>query len=162
MGNASSDSLGHSFKRLRLSELEQLTRSSPSTSSPKRKVASNIKTNLNHITNDYANSCNKETPVIICNDTDNGCALAAPTSRVSEIDAKNDCDVILFHRDEHYFIEQSCTTIGPQETFRNKSVNVELSDEEIIMCLRSSKISTDVSDSDIILCLKETYGNQAR
>ena len=89
-------------------------------------------------------------------------ALAAPTSRLSEIDAKNDCDVILLHRDEHYFIKQSCATNVPQETFRNKSVSVELSDEEIITCLRSSKISTDVSDSDIILCLKDTYGNKDR
>jgi hypothetical protein len=50
MGNTTSDSLDHSFKRLRLSQTEQLSLIQPSDASPKRKITS---TNLRTLTNAY-------------------------------------------------------------------------------------------------------------
>jgi hypothetical protein len=50
MGNTTSDSLDHSFKRLRLSQTEQLSLIQPSDVSPKRKTTSK---NLRTLTNAY-------------------------------------------------------------------------------------------------------------
>jgi hypothetical protein len=160
MGNTSSDSLGHSFKRLRVSEVEQLSHSSPSSISPKRKVVSSTNKNVNDIFSDLINSVNQETPVILCNDTDNSSATAAPTLQSSEIDAKKDCDVILRFKDDHSFATESCTTTVSEKNPENTFASVELSDEEIIMCLRSRKIVSDLSDADMPVCLKHTYANK--
>jgi hypothetical protein len=160
MGNTSSDSLGHSFKRLRLSEIEESSHASPSSISPKRKVVSTTNNNMNDIFDDPINSFNKETPVILCNDADHSSATAAPTSESSEIDAKKDCDVRLRFKDDHSFVTQPCTTAVSEKNPENNFASVELSDEEIIMCLRSRKIVSDLSDADILVCLKHAYANK--
>jgi hypothetical protein len=70
MGNTSSDSLNHSFKRLRLSQTEQLPIISPSSVSPKRKVPFTIATRLTGpCDNDTANDSSDQLPILLCHNS---------------------------------------------------------------------------------------------
>jgi hypothetical protein len=165
MGNTSSDSLGHSFKRLRLSEMQEISHSSPSPSlvSPKRKVISTIGTSVkNDICNHTVNVVNSETPVIQCNDVVHSSAVASSILQSSNIHPTNDCDVLLSLQNDHSFVTQTHITSVSEKNPEHNFLNLELSDEEIIMCLRSRKIASDLSDADILVCLKHAYASQDR
>ncbi len=161
MGNAPSDPLGHSFKRFRLSEMQQISHSSPSpsTASPKRKVASANGASVNDICTDTVNIVNSETPVIEFNDAVHSSTVASSILQSSDIHSKNDCDVILRLQNDLSFITQTHATSVPKKNPEHNFLNVELSDEEIIMCLRSRKIASDLSDTDILVCLKHAYAS---
>lgn len=158
MGNTSSDSLDHSFKRLRLSQTEQLSLGSPSSSSPKRKIASNINKDLGGISNNTINDTSDRSPVILYDDAVYSCATALPTLECSKADTrKNSAASYHFKSDRASRAQLSTTSIN--NNHENDSANGELSDQEIIMCLRS-KMNSDLSDIDIVDCLKKIYINK--
>ena len=160
MGNTSSEPLGHSFKRLRLSETDQLSHTSPSSISPKRKIVASNDKHQNSIANDIVGSSNDGTPVILYNDLGRSTTATTPTLQPSRVNTKSS-DKALCSYDNCSSSTQSFATSATRNDENNLSV-VELSDEEIILCLRSSRAIPQLSDEDLVNCLTQLYGNKNR
>lgn len=78
MGNTTSDSLDHSFKRLRLSESTQLPLVSPTCVSPKRKIAPDNNAGLaDKLSTAAVNNTSKSSPII---SWDNNMFSSSPSS----------------------------------------------------------------------------------
>ncbi|CAF1521858.1 unnamed protein product [Rotaria sp. Silwood1] len=152
MGNTTSDPLDHSLKRLRLSHTEQLSLTSPCSTSPRRKVVTNIIQDFGRISNNPVNDTNDRSPVLLCDDN----TSASLTARLSKPIINTSCnEKITLNKNVTSRVESSARpNITNQD---NDSKNEELTDEQIMITLRSVKFISDLSDLDIIDCLKHEY-----
>lgn len=159
MGNASSDSMDHSFKRLRLSQTEKLLLASPSYMSPKRKISSNNTAELTEpLNNESANNLNDQSPTLACqNDVSFSSVnpVLEPSkpimNQLSNEDYSSDeellCLIKSFTRSKIFHDKNICT-------------NQKSSDEEIKVNLTSTNIIPELSDDDLVACIKYAYTNK--
>ncbi|CAM4788393.1 unnamed protein product [Rotaria magnacalcarata] len=159
MGNTTSDSLDHSFKRLRLSHTEQLSLASPSSMSPRRKVATNIMQHFSRNLDNTVNDTIDQSPVLSCDKSIlNSATTSSPYHSPQPITNKTHDGNVNLH-ETHIFPVESCTK-SIIYNHQTDSEHGELSDEQIMMLLRLTKLVPDLSDSDIIDCLKQEYGKK--
>ncbi|CAF4110009.1 unnamed protein product [Rotaria magnacalcarata] len=159
MGNTTSDSLDHSFKRLRLSHTEQLSLASPSSMSPRRKVATNIMQHFSRNLDNTVNDTIDQSPVLSCDKSIlNSATTSSPYHSPQPITNKIHDGNVNLH-ETHIFPVESCTK-SIIYNHQTDSEHGELSDEQIMMLLRLTKLIPDLSDSDIIDCLKQEYGKK--
>lgn len=165
MGNISSDPLNHSFKRLRLSQTKQLMIGSPasnasnSPNSPKRKIASNIKQDLNEISTHVIDGTNDSSSPVLYHDDVYSSETILSTSESLEADInKKSSESFCFDDHDTSFVKSSTKCIN--NYYEESSADNELSDEEIIMCLRLRKTDYDLLDIDIVDCLKKAHINK--
>jgi len=161
MGNTSSDSLDHSFKRLRLSQTEQLSLESPSRVSPKRKVPSTNTTGLTvTFTNQIENNTNDQLPTLAWHNKISSSpinpVLATSKPIMNQLSDEN------FSSDEELICLMKASIRS--DIFHNKDTctNQKLSDEEIKMNLNCTNIIPELSDDDLVACIKYAYINEER
>ena len=161
MGNHPSETLSHSFKRLRLSETEQLSQASPSSISPKRKIVLTTNNDLNNSANDAINNSKDGSPVTLCNHIDRSSTNVIPTLQSVVTDIKKGSDEApLFANNQSSCAQSPITSITKDN--ENNFIDGELSDEEILRCLRSRIALLDVSDAYVLDCLSHAYSIKKR
>ena len=155
MGNVPSDSLNHSFKRFRTSETQEISHASPISLSPKRKVAQSNMPAMNGSSDESINSSISGTPVILCNDFDQFSLTASGNLNSFELNTTYQC---ISHNSNNDSSNPELLTTITGGANENICVwdDIELSDQEIISCLRSKKSSVYLSDGDVLQCLART------
>ena len=150
MGNTTSNSLDHRFKRLRLSQTEQMARISPSETSPKRKIATSTFKNYSENSVDADNNNDDRSPILSCVNVNSASLNASSTFETPKIFDENTLYYNPVYRIQSYknFVTNNKGT--------NRE-NEELSDEKMIKFLRSTRFVSELSDSDIISCLTYEY-----
>ncbi|CAF3390748.1 unnamed protein product [Rotaria socialis] len=159
MGNTTSDSLDHSFKRLRLSHTEQVSLPSPSSTSPRRKVTANFIQHFSRTFENRANDSNDRSPVLLCDTTNSYSLIASSSFQPPQSVVKQNCNEQFILSDSYI----AAVALSKTPDVDNQEINAdtdELSDDQILMLLRSTKQFHDLLDSDIIDCLKLAYSKK--
>lgn len=156
MGNTPSDSLHHSFKRLRLSHTEELSFASPASTSPRRKLAMNVVQHFGRNFDSFMNVTGGSSPVLSCNNfiSNSTAVLSSFESLQLLTNESYGEDTTL---EENHTPNPALRTISFIDSKGVDSENGELTDKEIIAFLRSLTFTTDLSDVDIIDCLKQEH-----
>lgn len=152
MGNASSDSLDHSFKRLRLSQTEHMPLPSPISTSPKRKVPLAINAELQYIlNNNTANDTSNQSPILLCQNNDLSSSrfdifsqISTPNSNnQSDEDFSSDEELISLMKSRIRSLDLNHKTIHADELSMDKkkamdlSITIpELSDDDLMECVK--------------------------
>ncbi|CAF1213971.1 unnamed protein product [Adineta ricciae] len=154
MGNTHSDSLNHSFKRLRMSETQQLLQMSPVSISPKRKTTQSNAQYSDQIAIEYNNKSIGETPIISCDDSHQVVLSTTTDPKDLPTVATNQYMNLLPH-EQLVLCNTQLFAKSIAIDHRNEVVGSELSDEELVMCLRSKTSFFCLSDEDVLRCLTE-------
>ncbi|CAF1004978.1 unnamed protein product [Rotaria sordida] len=157
MGNTSSDSLDHSFKRLRLSQTEQLPLLSSSCTSPKRKGALNIPTKITDtLDRKSVNDTNYQLPIALWHSNTTSSSSFNYSSEMWKpvINTLPDRD---FPSDDEliYFVKSSTTSIISNDKVIH--TNRLSSSEQIAVHLLDAKIIPELSDDDLMEHVKHAY-----
>lgn len=154
MGNTQSDALNHSFKRFRTSETEQVSQNSPVSFSPKRKVGQPI---IEYLQNDSRASVEnlvEEIPVILYNSSDQFALNITANCNDSTVDSNPQSMDIQDCPEENSFNSESVVT-SVNLNYEDQSAGIELSDEQIIECLRAKNSFLYLTDGDVLRCLTQ-------
>ncbi|CAM4831875.1 unnamed protein product [Rotaria magnacalcarata] len=159
MDNTTSDSLDHSFKRLRLSHTEQVWLPSPSSTSPRRKITTNFIQHFSRTFENRANDSNDRSPVLLCDTTNSYSLIASSSFQPSQSVVEQNCNE-QFILSDSYIAAVALSKTPDVDNQEISAENDELSDDQILMLLRSTKQFHDLLDSDIIDCLKLAYSKK--
>ena len=149
MGNAPTESMQHRFKRLRLSQTEEILRASPLSISPKRKSSMHSDLALKCIDNDVTPNIQEAHSLLVCannrclstnDDLMNGLSihpLLINNESVAVVKSDIQKDAVINVSPDSDFAPMNKTAIvfSPLE----KSI-AELSDDEIIECVKYAYI----------------------
>ncbi|CAF1673863.1 unnamed protein product [Adineta ricciae] len=127
MGNTASDSLNHSFKRLRLSHTEELALPSPSRASPRRKTACTYKTNAAPANDSsYEHNVHEQLPAVFYKNIDAAHTLSSNfTSERSGLPDKSCYPMDSLSDDEIICLLKSCAIRNILRDVDEKSSEVD-------------------------------------
>lgn len=161
MGNTVSDSLDHSFKRLRLSQTEQLPLLSPSYTSlcisPKRKGVLNITRRLDSISsNETAHDTPNPQRIVLCHNS----MLSSGTTTYLSTNSKSTTNTLpyrdLLSDNELIDILKSYTisSISNEKLIHKNRMS---SAEQMVMHLLDARIIPELSDDELMKYVEHAY-----
>ncbi|CAF1985872.1 unnamed protein product [Rotaria magnacalcarata] len=161
MDNTTSDSLDHSFKRLRLSQTEQLSLLSPSYTSfcisPKRKGVLNITRKLESIsTSETAHDKHDPQRIVLYHNS----ILSSKTTACLSTNSKSTTTTLpyrdLLSDNELIDILKACTTssISNEKLIHKNSVS---STEQMVMDLVDARTIPELSDDELMKYVEHAY-----
>jgi len=159
MGNTPSDSFNHSFKRIRLSDTEQCSLPSPTSTSPKRKVPLTISTSLSDTPDNHTEDDNNhESPSLLYHNKNSSSSYDS-IMEISKPIIKKSYNTDFLSDEEIICLMKSCTT---SMVLNDKDIrtNQMTSNEGIAMNLTYKKIIPELSDNDLIKLVKHAYSKK--
>ena len=156
MGNTSSDSLDHSFKRLRLSQTEQLSQVSPSGASPKRKVSMGGNSRLGAtLKNNLPNNVNEQLPTLLWKNNDSSVSAKSVITSVKPTSNQEEFDNFTSDEELIRIIKSSTRSdffndldIPTYQVVANEHIKVKTTDTKVI---------PEISDDDLMAYVKQAY-----
>lgn len=161
MGNATSDSLDHSFKRLRLSQTEHMPLLSPAFTSPKRKVPLAVNTEFEYILdNTTANDSSNQSPILLCQNNDSSSSSFDISLQISTPNSNN-------HPDEDFSCDEELICLIKSRisslALNHKAISTDERSLNKKMMVDLSLTMPELSDDDLMECVKHAaYTNKEK
>lgn len=158
MGNSASESIDHSFKRLRLSQTQKLSLPSPSCSSPKRKVPlSKSAEPTGTLDNETINQCNDQLPILDHHSINYLLLSTYFSLKISESIINKEANLNTLSDDEILCLMKACRTTT---AFNDKNISEnDISYEDIEVHFNYEKMIPELSNEELIEYVKNAFAN---
>lgn len=157
MGNTHSDGFQHNFKRLRLSETDELPQVSPSSTSPKRKLPINGNGTASKIDHVMLSNAHQQYSSLSCaNNVPSSPSTRNSIDHVANQDLFADNDFLSFKRpfsvresvDDLPILQNSMSNNTATRTSSCTEIPSELSDADVIECIKYSYIKDAINEQN--------------